>query len=395
LFEQCFSPVPTTLPAHLSILTGTHPLEHGVTKNWCDVRPCFDPRPGFKSLAQALSEAGYRTGGFVSATPLKQWSGLSTGFERFDEPDAEQRRAAETNEKALAWLANQKGEGPFFLWVHYYDPHHDYDPPEPYRSRYRTDAQLADWLQSHSVWHEKSNFHPGSEKIFASEAHNLYDGEIRYVDQELKRLLEALQQDQEQWSRTIIALVGDHGEGLGQRAYVHHAALWDDQLHVPMLIRHPELPARRVSEPMSILDVSPILADLMNVPELTALSDQWSGRNSLSTPDSSRALVGVTNDWLGVPNKTNYSWRTARWKLVTDLQGHEIVYDLTSDPMENTKLLPDSVAAVEALRQELGAAMEGMIVRGSRLRGPSSSQPGDDVDAEELRAQLRALGYVE
>jgi arylsulfatase A-like enzyme len=401
VFENCFSPVPTTMPAHTSILTGTHPLEHGIVENWCDVRPCFQPTPRFRSLAEALSDAGYRTGAFVSAAPLKEFSGLMAGFASYDTPQGEQRPAEETLARIRPWL-EAADDRPFFLWAHFFDPHANYEPPAPFDTLYSDGEALQGWLDDHRVWHQPMNFHPGSEHFLASKAHNLYDGEIRYLDSQLARLLDWLRSDEDRWRRTILVVVGDHGEGLGQRGYAHHGGLWDDQLRVPLLLSAPGLEPRRVQEAVSVMDIAPTIAGLLGQEPLRHMAGQFHGRDLLGEghhPEPGdehldRPLIGVTTNWLGQPSRTNYSLRTREWKLVTDLAGHEFVYDLTADPAERSRLALDSVPVADELRSTLGQSIERFILRGQDLRGHRDVGSAAELDEEELLEQLKALGYV-
>ncbi|MCA1733162.1 MAG: sulfatase-like hydrolase/transferase, partial [Acidobacteria bacterium] len=139
-FLSAYAPVPQTLPSHVSMFTGLYPAGHGIHEN---ARYLSD---GQTLLAERLRESGYRTAAFVSAYPLAKQFGLARGFDLYDDatsPGQAERSALETTELALAFLQTA-GEQPLFLWVHYFDPHHPYEPPEPFRSRYPGEPYLGE-----------------------------------------------------------------------------------------------------------------------------------------------------------------------------------------------------------------------------------------------------------
>ncbi|MEO1366071.1 MAG: sulfatase-like hydrolase/transferase, partial [Acidobacteriota bacterium] len=235
VFEEAMAVAPITLVAHTSLLTGLYPPRHGVRNNGIHF---VDGE--LETLAETLGGHGYRSAAFVSASVLEARYGLDQGFDAYDDdlstgtnrqprvvPD---RAAGATVDAATLWL-DTVGDGErFFLWVHFYDPHAVYSPPAPYRDRYRD---------------------------------RLYDGEIAYMDAELGRLLEhpAL-------ADAAVAVVGDHGESLGQHGEQTHAILaYQATLHVPFLLRVPGGPAGlRVAEPVSHVDLVPTALDLLGLP---------------------------------------------------------------------------------------------------------------------------------
>src|ERR1700719_2825300 len=209
VFERAISQVPLTWPSHAAILTGLYPFQNGVQD--------FTAQPlesRFRSVAQAFQTHGYATGAVVSAFVLDRSWGLSRGFDFYDDAFAPEafanrdiglvdRRAGESIDHALAWLKKNQLR-PFFFWLHLYDPHSPYDPPEPFRSRY----------QSH-----------------------LYDGEIAYADHELGRLLAWLKQTQ-LYDSTLILFLSDHGESLGEHGeHEHGFFVYNATLHVPLIVK--------------------------------------------------------------------------------------------------------------------------------------------------------------
>ena len=213
LFEQAVSVAPLTLPAHSSIFTGKFPPEHGVRDNGG-----FFLGAEQVTLAEVLKAHGYRTGAFVGAYVLDAKWGINQGFDTYvDDFDLSQTRAVslaaiqrpanEVVDKALPWLKSTAG-APFFAWVHLYDAHAPYRPPEPFLSRY------AD--------------HP-------------YNGEIAFADSQVGRLLAELRSLGVD-DRTVVVIMGDHGESLGDHGEIAHGFfVYDSVMHVPFVIRHPTL----------------------------------------------------------------------------------------------------------------------------------------------------------
>ncbi len=238
LFESALTTAPLTLPAHASMMTGLLPPQHGVRHNGV-----YFLRNEARTLAEEFREGGWATGAVLGAFVLSSQFGLQQGFDLYDDHFGEhrssgsgfvERSAGEVTDQALRWV--ESVDAPFFLWVHYYDPHADYHPVEPHKSRF-----------------------PGSP----------YVAEIAYTDAELGRLLEALR-SRDRWANTVVALTSDHGEGLGQHGESTHGYfLYESVLRVPLLLRGPGLNAgNRRSDPVSNAAVGPTLASLAKLPPL-------------------------------------------------------------------------------------------------------------------------------
>src|SRR5262249_38499087 len=192
-------PLPGPSPA--TILTGQSPPTHGVRGN-----VVFTLGSRYPTAATRLKRLGYHTAAFVAAYPVAAAFGFSQGFDQFDESFHEtapgeqgaERRGNDVSDAALRWLAD--APGPFFAWLHYYDPHPPYDPPEPFRSRF---------------------------------AGRLYDGEIAFADQQVGRVLDALHASGRD-GNTVVALLADHGEGLGDHdEQTHGVLIYESTMHVP------------------------------------------------------------------------------------------------------------------------------------------------------------------
>ena len=349
-FVSARTPVPLTLPAHASLLTGALPAAHGVHVNG-QVLPADVP-----TLATVLRAAGYRTGGFVGAYVLDRRFGLARGFDTYDDrvprnPEASDRLEAERPanqvvDAALAWLdaAPSSPSAPFFLWVHLYDPHAPYTPP------------------------------PGAPGV---PGRGPYDAEVAYAGAQAGRLFERLEARGLTGS-TVIVLAGDHGEGLGEHGEQTHGMLaYDATLRVPLVVAAPGEAARRIAAPVSLTDVAPAVLKLAGV------------TGTLVAGASTRDLFAAA-DGGEVYAETEYpaaaGWSplsvlaSARWKLIRASTPE--LYDLRADPAEAINLAAANRREVQAMAGRLGAA------RGTeRLRASAAAAP----DAE---ARLRALGYV-
>ncbi|MEX0914399.1 MAG: sulfatase, partial [Wenzhouxiangellaceae bacterium] len=239
-FANAVSVAPITAPSHSTILTGLYPTGHGVRDNGL-----FVLSDDNRTLAEILRERGYATAAAVGAFPVVSRFGFDQGFDLFDDhltgmyedylgertvPKEQlffdERRAAQVNEAVIPWL-EARGEEPFFLWLHYFDPHQPFEPPPPYDQLYADD---------------------------------LYNGEIAYADSRLGHMLDQLRR-LGKLERTLIVVTADHGEGLGEHNEVTHAVLaYDSTLHVPLIIRPPGLgsgSARVVDDRVGIVDIVP------------------------------------------------------------------------------------------------------------------------------------------
>ena len=236
VFRRAFAHTPTTLPSHANMLLGTTPSYHGVHDNVNFVVPA-----GLPTLAEQLKAAGYATGAFIGGFPLDSRFGLGRGFDVYDEdfsqkvkdPGIEagrERRARVVLDGALNWLKGRSS--PWFLWIHCFDPHDPYSPPEPYRSRY---------------------------------AQNPYDGEVAYTDSVMGGLFRYLG-EAGLLPQTLVVLTGDHGESLGEHGEKTHGFLaYNTTLWIPLIIRSPGEKPRLVQQNVSHVDIYPTVCDILGL----------------------------------------------------------------------------------------------------------------------------------
>jgi choline-sulfatase len=358
-FEQATTVVPLTLPAHCSLMTGAFPASHGVRDNGG-----FYLRDDQVTLAKVLRSQGYRTGGFVGAFVLDSRWGIHQGFERYFDDfdlskfegmgmDSVQRRGDEVVAKALEWLG-QEPKRPFFCWVHLYDPHTPYDAPEPYRSRF------PDTL-------------PGP-----------YDAEIAWTDSLVGRLLDRLELEGRR-EGTLVVVVGDHGESLGEhREQTHGFFIYDATVHIPLLVQGAGVPARVVPDQVRIVDVMPTVLDFLGV----AIPSSVQGQSLLPLARGEHlGLVALSESWYP---RYHYGWselvavRDGRYKFVRAPRRE--LYDLKGDPRETSDLSSQDSTKADSLAKYLAD----MLVRVSppgAPRGPERLDP-------EVEERLQALGYI-
>jgi arylsulfatase A-like enzyme/Flp pilus assembly protein TadD len=376
VFERALSQVPLTWPSHAVILTGTYPFQNGVQD--FTGQPLA---PQFRSVAQAFKQAGYATGAVVSAFVLDRSWGLARGFDFYDDAFSAEtfekketglvdRRAGESVAHAIAWL-KKAPRRPFFLWLHLYDPHSPYDPPEPYRSEYRG---------------------------------HLYDGEIAYADHELGNLMAWLKQNRLYDSSLIVAL-SDHGESLGEHGEDEHGFfVYNATVHVPLIVKPPAgsgIAAGRRGEPVETAAVAPTLLQLAGV------KDSTDSPNSIYAQFQSHALLGTgsgTNQAGSQAasqtardpaySETFYPFSSFGWSPLHALESERFhfieapkpeLYDLESDPGETRNIAAQQPATVAVFREK----MQALLAHNPFIRqdaGAGNLSP----DAQE---KLRALGY--
>lgn len=373
LFERCLAPMATTLPSHTSMFTGVGPIEHGVLAN-LDGRFVFERDASLGTLAEVLSGAGYDTGAFVSTFVLRAAAGLEVGFDTYEGTRFGQRPGNETVDLALAWLEGQGGASPWFLWVHLFDPHTPYEPPEELRGTFRGDGLVDTWLEERGVEVD------GPARLDI----DLYDAEVLFTDRQVGRLLDAAGPD------AVVLVTADHGEGLHQHGIAQHGYVWGEQLQVPLILRAPGLTPGRDAGLCSLMDVPPTLLGIVQPPGAGAFLDQQRGRDLLAASGEPRPLLGQSTARKRVDDgRVETSWTTERWKLLRRGASRKqvdqvLLYDLEADPHEQRDVAgehPEVLANLqealdEHLRTERGR-------RGGRRREATGEEQGT----------LESLGY--
>ena len=368
IFSRAYAQVPLTTPSHATILTGTYP-------QFNHVNYLGDPLGAeLPSLPEILHKNGYKTAAFVGSLVLDPKK-LAPGFERgFDVYDAGfhrrapredryrsmERRGEEVVSRALAWL-NKQPAGPFFLWVHLYDPHDPYSPPEPFKSRFKT---------------------------------NPYDGEIAYTDTVVGKLLAGLR-TRGLFDPTLIAVMADHGEAFGEHGENHHGIfLYDETIQVPLLFKLPgQHTAKKVATRVGLVDVAPTILKAVRLPVPAAVQ----GESLLSVMTSDQAPASPQRS--GVPLQGSVyaesaygylsfgwsklqAWRTGNYLYIEAPQRE--LYDQSQDPLATHNLAPDSRAVADTVRAQV-------IEFYGKTKGGAAEKTKLSPEQDE---SLHALGYL-
>jgi arylsulfatase A-like enzyme/Flp pilus assembly protein TadD len=354
LFERAYAAAPITLPSHATLMSGLYPPGHGSRDNGLRMSPTVP------TLATALKTRGFRTGAFVAAFPLDHQFGLNRGFDVYGDhipraPDgrvANERPASQVVDEAIAWLGRPAPNpppnpesptpDPFFLWVHFFEPHAPYGDPT------------------------------GSRPVL-----DRYDDEIATADRQIARLLGVLGPAM---ADTLIVAAGDHGEAFGEHGeYAHSIFVYDSTLRVPLLMSAPGIPGgTRVLEPVTLADVAPTVMRLLGV-TLTAVdgvdvSPVFSGR-----PISRRELYAES-----FAPAVEFGWaplraiRSGPWKLIAAPKPE--LFDVDTDPGEHTNLIASQPAVAKGLEERAG-------------HYAAAALPGTPAADAQAAERLRALGY--
>lgn len=360
VFERAYAQVPLTAPSHATIFTGTYPQFNHVTIMGESLSA------DLPYLPDLLHRNGYRTAAFVGSfilDPKDVARGFNRGFDVYDGTFRQrhhgedryqtlERRADTVVDHALAWLA-KRPPGPFMLWVHFYDPHEPYDPPEPYKSH----------------------------------IHDPYDGEIAYTDAAVGRLLSALRARQ-LLDGAAVAVMADHGEAFGEHGEYHHGVfLYDETVHVPLLMKLPKQRAAgtRVNGRVQLVDVAPTLLEEAGIAapaamqgksllDLMATASQHAERPAYSESKYARRAFG----WSSLQ-----AWRAGKYLYIEAPQKE--LYDQSIDPGESRNLAASSTAVTETMATQ---------AKDFRARTASAAPHPSAPLTEEQASNLRALGYL-
>lgn len=372
-FDAAFTQAPFTLPSITSILTSLYPYRHQVRNNQTNLDDSFH------TLAEHFQRAGYRTAAVLGSAVLDSDRNLTQGFEWYDDNfprevevynellraagvplgDRAQRRASDVTDRAWTWLAEQNG-APFFMMVHYFDPHSKYDPPPPFKEKY---------------------------------GNRRYDGEVAYTDYEIGRLLDSLRSRGID-KNTLVVLVSDHGEALGEHSEPEHGFfVYESTIRIPMILSLPgTLPKGSVETALvGAIDLFPTITELAGIGtpgsvdghsvDGRSLGPLMRGEQLEARPVYSEAFLG----YFGYGWSPTRAIRTRTWKLV-DAPRPEL-YDMTRDPGETQNLYD--------LQRDESRRLEAVLAQ--HYDAEQSVMPVDATTGrigEAQRKRLEALGYI-
>jgi choline-sulfatase len=368
VFTRAYAQAPLTTPSHAALLTGTYP-------QYNHVEDLGEPlRPELPYLPDLLHEHGYHTAAFVGSMVLDPASVAAAGFDRgFETYDANfhnskpgedryqslERRAEDVANHAMGWLSRHQ-QTPFFMWLHFYDAHEPYDPPEPFKAHYASEP---------------------------------YDGEIAYTDSIVGSVLEVLQRHG-LYQNTIIAVAADHGEAFGEHGEKWHGVfLYDETIHVPLLLKMPgeNFAGKRVESRVALADVAPSLLQAARIPIPSTMQGQ-SLFPLMEPPKSAESKENKPQD-RAIYSESVYAHRAFGWSELRSWRAQkylyvqaprEELYDQVSDPNALKNLAPDAKAVADTLDGQL-----------STFRNKTSSATVAKAELDPARVEnLRALGYL-
>lgn len=387
-FDRAISTSAATPISHASILTGLNNYQHGVRVIYAE--DGFRLADSVQTVTTMLHERGWSTGAFLSSFTVSSFFGFQRGFDVFDEglgipadesfnvesngfwdwPLAQnQRRSDETTDRIVSWL--WRTEPPFFAWLHYWDPHDRVVlPPEEFREPFVTpDLSRMDHLRE------------------------TYQTEIRYVDEQFGDVIDVLRK-RGWYDNTLIIVVADHGEGLGDHGWWGHQILYQEQINVPLIVRAPGWPrGRSVDDLVRTVDIAPTITDLVGVrtpPDLAgkSLTPLVEGRKEAPRVAYADAINAYDLNAIIVESRPDdgllHCAMDRDWKLIHRplLDGADELYHLATDPNETTNVIADAPEQAARLKREL-----------DRFDGYVESPFGDELDPKVLE-RLKSLGYV-
>jgi len=367
VFSRAYAQVPLTTPSHAAILTGTYP-------QFNHVNYLGDPLgAGLPYLPEILRSSRYQTAAFVGALvldPLKLAPGFDRGFDVYDAGfhrrrrgednyHSLERRGEEVLKRALGWLS-QRRAGPFFLWIHLYDPHDPYTPPEPYRTRYQADP---------------------------------YDGEIAYTDAVVGKLIADLR-SRNLFDASLIAVMADHGEAFGEHGEKHHGIfLYDETIHVPLLIKLPrQHTPTRIESRVGLVDVAPSILQAVHLPVPAVMQGQ-SLLHSIKPNKADPAARGDTGLQRAIYSESGYGHLSFGWSMLKSWRAGNYLYieaperelyDQTADPEATHNLALQSPAVADTAAAQMADF---------RRKTAAENAERTRLTAEQTE-NLHALGYM-
>ncbi len=399
-FKHAIAQAPYTAPSHASILTSTYPFVHN-TRNMF-----FQDSSGKKiegvnyplthtnlTLAEILKEEGYDTSAFVSGWTLTaKFSGLHQGFDVYEDNfDGEERKADKTNVLVKQWLEKNYRKK-FFLWIHYFDPHFPYSPPESIKidssfSEVKFDIDLMP-LKKNPYLRDVINSH----EDIAKQVH-LYDMEIKFVDQQIGKLLDVIK-EYNIIDNTLIILTADHGESLTEhKEYFDHGTyLYDVCLKIPLIIKFPnnQWQGKVVDSMVQSIDIVPTLLDFLNIPlrrefQGVSLMPMVLNKETANAPYAYSESDAVLSKRFGERLRT---YRVKDWKLIYASDGvlaESELYNTTEDPYETKNLIDENKEIAERLKEKLLLTIK---------NHPEKKIEGTNLPDEETKEKLKSLGYL-
>ena len=367
-FEQVIAPIPLTLPSHSTMMTGTIPPTHGIHDNLN-----YTLGDSNLTLAEMLQAKGYTTGGIISTYVLEDTFGLDQGFDTYDDEFDEtlsdaagaQRRGGEVSEHAIKWLDENQDED-FFLFLHYYDPHSPYNPPDAYKGLFVSKASTGNM----------------DEKVKLS-----YAEEIAYTDHCIGQVVEKLK-SLGLYDSTLLIITGDHGEAFKEHREMGHGYfIYQPSIHVPLIVKLPGQPtAQTVSGVAGLVDLTPTICSLLDIETPEHIQGRDLSGDLFNEPSENDGHYIYSESLLATKYKATPLLAVTgnRFKYIQTARPE--LYDLIEDPIESRNLVDEQPQRARILQDVLGVMLEESLVA-------DTSDSKLELDDESLK-KLESLGYV-
>ncbi len=389
-FKNVTSTSSWTAPAMASLFTTLMPSQHNIRHGVCKSGNIYGQEilsASHVTLAEILKENGLTTLGISSNPHLTPELGFAQGFDRF--MVCKFKKAEEITKTAIDLMTQYANGKPFFLWVHYFDPHWPYSKQEPWIHTYAPDYN--DELQQFYNTNlprvrTAAGIEKGSNMLQSLIA--LYDSEINYVDQSVGKLFDTIHDT----GNTMIVLVSDHGEGFLEHDTLDHGyQLYEESIHVPLIIKCPTVKSAKKSfnTPCSIIDIPPTILDWLGIKNRYNLQGRsllsfMKGKISDDASESNRSIFSELNRF----GKNLISLRVGKWKYINDIKyQEEELYDLAADPYETVNIIEKE----PVLHTEMKDTLSNWL---TAARKPKPKIKRTKLDQESLE-KLKSLGYIE
>lgn len=414
LFTRAYSQSASTCPSHASIFTGFYPLQHRVLANH------FILDNSYTTLAEILKKNGYKTSAFTSTDRHFHESNINQGFEFYEEPvDTKKtygfkyRPARLTINNAIVWLDNFNPKNKLFLWIHVFDPHFPYHPPEKYYKEIDNNLKNEMFLKYLEMFH--INIEAFSRKILNPNYEHLnnrkkmyeyitnYDAEIRYADEELKRFYNFAERKGLN-KNSLWILTSDHGEGLGQHNWLGHSAMiYQEEIHVPLIFfSEQKFKSKRIEDVIENFDIFSTVLDILKikldeklkkeVKSISLLKKIWSTQENLDKnfAFSERERRTRENDVIKVwDEKEKYSIQDENFKYIYRSDFEDEFYNLKEDPLEQNNLINSSTDKYIEEKKTMKEKLLRILNKLKKHRNLKTKI----VDKETIE-KLKSLGYI-
>lgn len=386
VFDKAYTPAVYTLGAMSSVWTSQYPDRHHGDVSF------QSPLPRDRlTLAEVLSGQGIHSAGFVATAVPGEFNGFDRGFSEFHEVWQEAGSRADAFRQVLpGWIQAHRDQR-FFLYVHYREPHFPYDPEPPFDTKWGPDGPIPKVARRDMSFFREVN--QGRQPFSEEErAHlvRLYDGNLAYVDREVGKLREALE-EAGVWDETVFILAADHGEGLWEHGWIgHNVQVYEPSAHIPLIVRFPAgvgPRGERVEALVDLVDIAPTVADVFGVRGKGGADREFQGRSLLPviTGAPGRPFVVSRTVW----ERPRYGLRDGRWTFVYDTaNGNEELFDTATDPDETRDVAARHPVRAAYLRETLLQWVGSVFRPGADANAGPESMTRDECEA------LKALGYL-